>query len=227
MSFISGETNDAVLDGFTITNGAAEDGGGIVTSYSSPKIINCVIDGNTAGWGAGIYFSGESTPIIENCQFTNNYAIDWSENHSHDSSGGAIGSGSSSLTIINSTFSRNSASNGSVIEIHGVDGNSASAFFKNCIFYENYGDAFAHEYSTCSNNCSGIDVTYSLSSYEGENNILGEPDFVSPDGGDFTLQSISEVSYNVMLMDGEMAPGARIFQREIRMSQVVTVNKKG
>ena len=42
------ETQDAVLDGFTITNGYSYSGGGIICRDSSPRIENCLIAGNTA-----------------------------------------------------------------------------------------------------------------------------------------------------------------------------------
>ncbi|HUW20065.1 MAG TPA: right-handed parallel beta-helix repeat-containing protein [Sedimentisphaerales bacterium] len=74
----------AVIGGFTITNGLAENGGGIYCRDSSPKIKNCTITGNStvAGLdslevptpgadGAGIYCRS-SAPLIKNCIITNN-----------------------------------------------------------------------------------------------------------------------------------------------------------
>jgi len=77
----SGETADAVVDGFTITNGDAgqHSGGGICCRYSSPTIRNCAIVGNRARGGdpdqepggGGIYCVGSSL-IITDCIISEN-----------------------------------------------------------------------------------------------------------------------------------------------------------
>ena len=47
--FQNQETNDVVLEGFTVTHGNHEDRGGIYCSYSAPTIKNCYILSNKGG----------------------------------------------------------------------------------------------------------------------------------------------------------------------------------
>ena len=100
--FQSGETAASVVDGFTITNGQAFDGGGIYCSNSSPTITNCTITDSSAsrsgGGGGGIY-CWFSSPTITNCTITNGQASD----------GGGIYCSQSSPTITNCTISGNEA----------------------------------------------------------------------------------------------------------------------
>ncbi len=49
--FLSGETSEAILDGFTITNGlvvSANGGAMVIVNNSNPTITNCTFDGNSA-----------------------------------------------------------------------------------------------------------------------------------------------------------------------------------
>jgi parallel beta-helix repeat protein len=68
VKFESGETEEAMLYGFTITNGDAGrtgNGGGIrITNFSEPIIKSNVIKQNSASYGAGIFVSNESKPTI-------------------------------------------------------------------------------------------------------------------------------------------------------------------
>lgn len=105
--FHSGETNASVLRGFTIRNGnvsvGSEDpyGGGIFCAQAAPTISQCIISGNTAHTGGGIYCWEFNDPvIIRNCLFIGN-AAEW---------GGALFGGSA--TVTNCTFTGNIASVG-------------------------------------------------------------------------------------------------------------------
>lgn len=75
--FKKGEGSDSVLDGFFITNGQLQEGGGIYCiNGCSPTIINNVITSNIAvhtheAYGAGIYCH-QSSPIIEKNVISNN-----------------------------------------------------------------------------------------------------------------------------------------------------------
>jgi hypothetical protein len=62
VSFRSGENEGAVLSGFTITRG----GGVLVSGGSSPVIEKCVIEDNTAEFGAGIVVFDSAPTIREN-----------------------------------------------------------------------------------------------------------------------------------------------------------------
>jgi predicted outer membrane repeat protein len=116
-------TDDAVVDGFTITQGyhASSNGAGMYIS-ASPSIINCTFTDNNAGGssasGGAIYiYISESLPTIENCTFSNNTAT---------SIGGAIynyfSTGSGGSTIANCTFSAtNTAGYGGAIGTVNAD----------------------------------------------------------------------------------------------------------
>ena len=73
--FHSNEDYNSVLNGFTITNGYAEDGGGIYCSNSNFVIRNCILHDNQAnGFGGGICYDNNSLGIIINCTITENSA---------------------------------------------------------------------------------------------------------------------------------------------------------
>jgi len=82
--FHSGENENSVLDGFTITNGyivtMSWGGAGIHIDNSSPTIRNCIIKGNVAEldpfslcfcYGGGIYFNGTNLTMT-NCIISDN-----------------------------------------------------------------------------------------------------------------------------------------------------------
>lgn len=75
VTFSSGETEDAVIDGFTIREGSAERGGGIFCTSSTPTIKNCTISDNSARErGAGI-FCDSASPKIMGCTITENDSV--------------------------------------------------------------------------------------------------------------------------------------------------------
>jgi parallel beta-helix repeat protein len=110
--FHNGESEESVLDGVTITNGTAgRFGGGIRCTASSPKIINCVFMGNTAGeYGGGICNSYSSSPIIADCTFSGNTAE--SKLSGLGNGGGLCNLVNSSPILTNCTFSENFANYG-------------------------------------------------------------------------------------------------------------------
>ena len=79
--FNNNETRDAVLNGFTITNGHGEAhgaspslvGGGIYINTSSPVISNCIIEKNYAFSGGGIYHV-ESNALLKGNTIKFNHA---------------------------------------------------------------------------------------------------------------------------------------------------------
>jgi len=73
VTFENCEDANCVLNGFTITNGNASNGGGIYCRGGSPTITNCNFNRNWAVNGAGIY-NQESNPTITNCSFNENEA---------------------------------------------------------------------------------------------------------------------------------------------------------
>ena len=107
VTFDSGEDSNAVLCGFTITNGFATDGGGIYCEGSSPSLQNLKISGNSAsltwGFGGGIYCFDNSSPSIQYVTISGNFA---------NGGGGGIYSYHSNPNLENVTMSSNSASLG-------------------------------------------------------------------------------------------------------------------
>ena len=67
--FQNQETNDAVLEGFTVTHGNHEDRGGIYCSYSAPTIKNCYILSNKGG-----IYSVDANPKIIDSNISNNHS---------------------------------------------------------------------------------------------------------------------------------------------------------
>lgn len=102
--------NNAVLDGFTVTNGFAdggvpEIGGGITCTNTSPTIQNCLITGNsTNNLGGGIGLNNSNARFV-NCVITNNVATPAAY-------GGGAYCFSSSPFFINCTFTGNYAASG-------------------------------------------------------------------------------------------------------------------
>ena len=67
-------TNDAVMVGFTLTNGSGTDcGGGVYCEFTNAVLTNCVLSGNSAGSGGGGAASGGT---LNNCALTGNSAYD-------------------------------------------------------------------------------------------------------------------------------------------------------
>ncbi|HUW82026.1 MAG TPA: pre-peptidase C-terminal domain-containing protein [Phycisphaerae bacterium] len=98
--FHNGETAAAVVEGFTITNGSAYDGGGMCNENSSPTVTDCTFSGNApVHYGGGMYNS-QSSPTVTQCTFSGNWA---------ESGGGIFNSAYSNPTLTNCTFDNNTA----------------------------------------------------------------------------------------------------------------------
>jgi parallel beta-helix repeat protein len=125
VTFKNGEGAGSVLDGFTVTNGAADNGGGIYCHSASPAITNNIITGNTAdNKGGGIYCYSAS-PAITNNIITGNTTI-----ASIGGGGGIYCHGSlSTPTIADNTITGNTGYYGGGIE----DSHSSSTITNNII----------------------------------------------------------------------------------------------
>ena len=97
---INNETVLTVLDGFTITGGQAEFGGGMLNTNSSPTVIGCTFSGNTAIVSGGGMFNNNSGPDVAGCTFSDNSAT---------SGGGMYNFISSNPTVTDCTFTANTA----------------------------------------------------------------------------------------------------------------------
>ena len=164
VKFNSGETSNAVLSGFTITNGYAYYGAGInCYSGSSPTLSYLNIENNNGhpgdSYGGGLVCNG-SSPNCSNLTFTGNYAnegggvwlhLDGDANFSDcvftdntSSHGGAMQISYSSPTIDHSLFYENDSPFGGAVYVF----NYSTPEFVNCTFTENtstYGGAFYFE----------------------------------------------------------------------------------
>jgi predicted outer membrane repeat protein len=127
VTFDNGVWADWVLEGFTVVNGYAPEGGGIHCSDSSPTLINCIISDNSAyqGDGGGIYIvttSGREPlgstirpcagGVPSGCGYTSAMTMqDCSVlGNSAAVNGGGVSSINSSLIVIGGAFSSNTAS---------------------------------------------------------------------------------------------------------------------
>lgn len=120
-------TNGAALVGFTLTNGATEGpsiydpakqhGGGVWCEGSDAVVSNCVLTGNSALSGGGVYQG-----TLNNCVFIRNWA--------HDYGGGAHWS-----TLNRCTLSGNSTS--------FIGGGTSYATLNNCTLTGNWAPAYA------------------------------------------------------------------------------------
>lgn len=110
--FRSGETESAVLDGFTITLVNADDTTvGIEIADSSPTIRNCIVSNSICGDGCGVQVYRGASPKIINSVFYGNSGL--------VSGAGADIIEQSSAKFINCTFFGNTAPKGAAIHVAG------------------------------------------------------------------------------------------------------------
>lgn len=121
----NGLDQTAILDGFTITNGTANWGGGMYLASSSPTIRNCIIRNN---FGGGLYM-GNSAARIENCVLAENSGINVTYG------GGIQMASSNNAIIINCIFWRNSGASGGGIYVDDIG--PVSPQIISCTFYGN------------------------------------------------------------------------------------------
>ncbi|MEE8170797.1 MAG: right-handed parallel beta-helix repeat-containing protein, partial [Phycisphaerae bacterium] len=131
---INGEGADTVLEGFTITGGIAEFGGGMQIINSSPTLVDCDFSANTATERGGGLYNFNSSPTVTNCTFSNNFASFMG--------GGMHNDTNSSPTITNCTFIQNRSDDDgggmrNYIECHPTITNCA--FIENSCFEEGGG----------------------------------------------------------------------------------------
>jgi hypothetical protein len=123
--FHSGETASSVLAGLTISNGYADNGGGVRCEGSSPTIRNCVFSGNAAEYDGGGVGNEGCSPTVTGCVFTGNSAA-------NSSGGGVCNYNCSSLMVTNCVFTGNTAYWGG-----GIENWESSTIVTNCIFAGN------------------------------------------------------------------------------------------
>lgn len=150
----AGVTNEtAILDGFTITGGYADNvsnhddlGGGMyIGMLSKPTLTNCTFKGNYAHKGGGMSSAGD--PTLTDCLFLRNAT---------GGSGGGLLSWEGTPTLAKCTFAGNSALWGGA----GFSNRGVSAILINCIFNRNSskggsgGGMYSHETIFKMTNCA-------------------------------------------------------------------------
>ena len=170
--FHNGEGQGSVLYGFSIINGNAASGGGILCEQSSPLISNCVLRENLADDGAGLYCY-QSSAVVRNCSIIDNVSL-------RDGGGVCVGDGSG-VAIINCTIAGNSAENNG----GGIYGGGllSDVTVSNCVIWGNVGGELTPGES-CIMTASYSDVR---GGWEGAGNIDDDPLFVEPNEGDYRL----------------------------------------
>jgi parallel beta-helix repeat protein/predicted outer membrane repeat protein len=170
----------STIDGLTIRNGNAVEGGGICCAGSSPMIANDTIIGNTASSGGGIYCAPSSSAMIANNTITGNTAA----------TGGGICCSSSSPTIANNTVSSNAASQGGGIYCY-----SRSPTITNTIVAFNSSGIFISGSPVLRHNCVYGNAAYDYSGItdpRGTNgNISADPKLADVAYGNLHIQADS------------------------------------
>ncbi|MHC4642200.1 MAG: right-handed parallel beta-helix repeat-containing protein [Planctomycetota bacterium] len=187
VTFNHGEDANCVLNGFTITNGTAEHGGGIYCSGPAapppppPPLYPTGLAGVQSIPGV-LSKPNFPTPTIRNCIISNNSA---------DAGGGMCNDWASSPTLTNCTFSGNWAypgggmenrnesnptltnctfiGNSALYEGGGINNSKSTPTLTNCMFSENSADNGGGMYNNWSSTATLINCTFNGNSayYEG------------------------------------------------------------
>ncbi len=187
--FNAGEGPDAILEGFTITNGKKWDGGGIAIFDdigglpASPTVKNCIIENNEgSGGGGGLQIAGGSTAVIDNCLIQDNYTS------AYDGAGVVIFNSQplfKNCTIRNNTATRNGGG-------FSLWDTSTILTTRNCIMTGNLPNNVA-----VTSGAPAIRVRYSLSqgdsaeTWFGTGCIDGDPLYTTGPLGDAYLSQIA------------------------------------
>lgn len=161
------------LDGFTLTNGSADQGGGVFfNQVANGTVADCKILHNRAAKGGGVGCQA-SSPVLKNCMIAMNQA--------QAEGGGVYLAGFSKPKLTNCTLADNSASFGS-----GMLALSSSPVLTNCIVWNQGANLVAED-------SSFPEITYSCieGGFTGTGNIVADPLFVSPSGLDYHLKPAS------------------------------------
>jgi hypothetical protein len=180
----AGDVGGAEIHGFTVTGGNAngsgalivnanevskQEGGGISSRQSAPKISNCFFTGNSATLGGGMS-SQSGNANVYNCVFTENFA----------DTGGGIYSASSQVTVVNSTVVGNVAPSGS-----GVFGtNDVNTLHKvyNGILWDAIGGEFDFKSSLIKGRDNSLEGNLSAAEFTASNLFTDINHPTGPDG---------------------------------------------
>jgi parallel beta-helix repeat protein len=197
----NGEDANTVLDGFTITGGNANNGGGMENYGTSPTVNNCTFRGNTAGdLGGGMSNYIGSNPTVTNCNFSGNT----SKKHG----GGMCNRGSSSPTVTNCTFTENSSVHWGGGMYNDVGSHS---IVTNCTFSGNVSDTGGGGIGNYSSSPTVTNCTFS------DNN--------SPDGGGMCNNGGSNPTVTNCILWGDI--GGEIFDSGTSSTTVTSSDVEG
>ena len=191
--YLVNRTNTTVIDGFKITNGNSNNGGGMLLSYSSPVLRHLIISGNSSTYNGGGMSNIESSPELTRVTITGNTSINGGGMSNIDSSptltdvtisgntasytnggGGGMRNYNSSPTLINVTFNGNSACMGG-----GIINNNSSPTIANVTIKGNSSKSGGGIYNWFSSSPTLINVLISGNAAEsaggGMNNINSSP----------------------------------------------------
>ncbi len=218
--------DDALLDGFVISDGKSPlNGGGMLNVGVSPTVKNCVFEGNSADSSGGGMHNESNSPTIINCGFIDNSATGGTFAY-----GGGLSTLDSNLIIENSVFANNEVWGSEGSHGGGLHVKEGYATITNCTFSGNsassslgsgYGGGIRHDNTdvTITNSIfwtnspneiypaptSTTMVTYSVvrGGVQGESNMISAPLFVNRGSLDFHLQSNSRC---IDAANGDAAP---------------------
>jgi hypothetical protein len=168
-TWISGETRDAVLDGFTITGYNVNSPGDTVAMFemnklSSPLIKNCIIRDNHGVTIARIMDDG---PAFIRCQFYNN------------SGGPVMAIYGGTVSLLNCTIDRCEFG----VYAYNADVEVRNSIISNCTGYAARGKISQFDYNNVWNNVVGLDS----GARSGLHDISADPRYIDGLGGDYRL----------------------------------------
>lgn len=188
VTFADSEGADSVLEGFTVMNGSAVYGGGILCSGAAPTIHCNFIRDNAADYGSGLYVENAALTLVNNIFAWNtgefgaalgcanatvtlcNNTI--TENDAVQKGGGVHASLSSTVEMANTIVWKNTASSGPAIYL-GDAANPSTLTIGYCDL--DGGQASVHKESGC------------VINWDGPTMIDANPEFVHRTSGDFHL----------------------------------------
>jgi hypothetical protein len=149
---------NAVMVGFTLTNGVATYGGGVYCESTNAVLSNCVVTGNSTWNGGGgtyggtlnnctlagnsaRYGGGAAESTLNNCTLTGNSTYGYAPDNPFGGFGGK-GGGAGSCTLNNCTLTGNTAygAEGAWSSFPGVCGGAAASTLNNCTVTGNAAD---------------------------------------------------------------------------------------
>ena len=212
----TGEGLDTVLDGFTITGGTEDIGGGIRNYDSSPTVTHCIFRGNRALYGGGMDNTGAS-PTVTNCTFSANTASYYGGGMMNYSAkptvthcvfsgntawrGGSFYNWGGSPTLTHCTLSKNTAS----LSGGGMNNYDSSPTVTNCILWGDIPDEIVNtNLSAPTMGSNDLQGGLPVGAIDGGGNIDQDPMFVrSPDPGpDGTWDGVDDDYGDLRLQGG-------------------------